>query len=54
LRAGATDEELLRAIGGTWANRTDRYSQERLAALGNGKGYEPREHRKIEMITLGG
>jgi GTP 3',8-cyclase len=54
LREGATDDELFRVIAGAWAKRTDRYSEERLAALANGKGYEPREHRKIEMITLGG
>jgi cyclic pyranopterin phosphate synthase len=54
LRAGATDVELTGLIAGNWHVRTDRYSEERLAALANGHGYEAREHRKIEMITLGG
>jgi cyclic pyranopterin phosphate synthase len=54
LRSGASDDDLVAAIGGTWRARTDRYSEERLKALANGNGYEAREHRKIEMITLGG
>ncbi len=54
LRAGATDEELTALVGGIWRARTDRYSEERLEALANGAGYDAREHRKIEMITLGG
>jgi cyclic pyranopterin phosphate synthase len=54
LRAGASDEELTQLVGGIWRGRTDRYSEERREALANGNGYEAREHRKIEMITLGG
>jgi cyclic pyranopterin phosphate synthase len=54
LRAGARDEDLVAMIGGTWRTRTDRFSEDRLAALANGGRYEAREHRKIEMITLGG
>ena len=37
-----------------WKQRTDRYSEERLEALNSPEGYRPKEHRKIEMITLGG
>jgi len=54
LRGGASDEELTQTIAGTWRLRTDRYSQERLSALNSNLGYEPKDHRKIEMITLGG
>jgi cyclic pyranopterin phosphate synthase len=54
LRSGASDEEVTDLVAGAWRQRTDRYSQERLAALNSNLGYEPKEHRKIEMITLGG
>ena len=54
LRNGATDEELLAFISGIWRTRTDRYSEERLAALNSPVGYNPKEHRKLEMISLGG
>ncbi len=54
LRGGATDEEIVEAVSGNWRGRTDRYSQERLLALNSNLGYEPKDHRKIEMISLGG
>jgi cyclic pyranopterin phosphate synthase len=53
LRGGATDEELIEAIGRIWRGRTDRYSEERLAALNSPEGYRARK-RKLEMIRLGG
>ncbi len=53
LRNGATDEELSRLIAGIWNARADRFSEERLQALGTG-GYQPARHKKIEMIILGG
>jgi hypothetical protein len=54
MRKGISDTELLAFIGSVWGTRTDRYSADRLAALRSEKGYDPRSHRKIEMITLGG
>jgi cyclic pyranopterin phosphate synthase len=54
MRNGATDEELLAFISNIWHKRTDRYSEERLAALNSPTGYNPKEHRKLEMISLGG
>jgi len=54
MRNGATDEELLAFISNVWQKRADRYSEERLAALNSPTGYDPREHRKLEMISLGG
>ena len=47
LRAGATDEELLRIIVGTWEPREDRYSELR-ASL------KPRGKDKVEMYYIGG
>jgi GTP 3',8-cyclase len=54
MRNGATDEQLIQAISSVWTNRTDRYSDERLAAMRSPEGYQPKAHHKIEMITLGG
>ncbi len=54
LRGGATDAEIVEAIQTLWHKRQDRYSEERLAALRSATGYNPKEHRKIEMISLGG
>jgi cyclic pyranopterin phosphate synthase len=54
MRRGASDEELLEMITNVWKQRTDRYSEERLDAINSPEGYRPKEHRKIEMITLGG
>ena len=54
LRDGSTDEDILEVIASAWRKRRDRYSDERLEALLSSNGYDPRQHGKIEMITLGG
>ena len=54
MRGGASDEKLVEVISEVWKTRTDRYSDERLQAMNSPGGYQPKEHRKIEMITLGG
>ncbi len=54
LRRGATDEEIGGVIAKVWGGRTDRYSERRLEALDSGSGYRPQQHRKLEMISLGG
>ncbi|HST19811.1 MAG TPA: GTP 3',8-cyclase MoaA [Blastocatellia bacterium] len=54
LRNGATDEQVAEVIGNIWNKRTDRYSDERFDAMHSPDGYQAKEHRKIEMITLGG
>ena len=54
MRNGATDEQLIDVISSVWTQRTDRYSDERLAAMNSPEGYQPKAHHKIEMITLGG
>jgi GTP 3',8-cyclase len=54
MRQGASDQELSDIIRTLWANRGDRYSDLRWEQLKAGTGYEPRAHKKIEMITLGG
>jgi cyclic pyranopterin phosphate synthase len=53
MREGADDEALVDRIRSAWTGRRDRYSEERLEALNSGE-YEPRQRRKIEMISLGG
>ena len=53
MRAGASDTEISDFIGNIWRGRTDRYSAERLEAL-QASNYDPKSHRKIEMISLGG
>jgi cyclic pyranopterin phosphate synthase len=53
LRTGASDAEISEFIGNLWRGRTDRYSSERLEAL-KASTYDPKSHRKIEMISLGG
>jgi len=53
LRSGASDQELTDTILKIWAGRTDRYSDIRWQQVQSG-GYEPAQHKKIEMITLGG
>ena len=47
MRDGATDDELAAIIGGTWAARTDRYSEERASMT------EPVQ-KKVEMYHIGG
>ena len=54
LRSGATDDQIFDAISRIWTARDDRYSDERLEAMRSPAGYQAREHKKIEMITLGG
>ena len=54
LRSGATDEAIREFITDVWGRRDDRYSDERLEALQSPAGYQARERRKLEMITLGG
>ena len=54
MRSGATDREISTVIGGVWRTRKDRYSDERLEALNSAQGYESKDHKKIEMISLGG
>ena len=52
LRAGASDAELRELVGGVWARRRDRYSEER-AGLTDATGHvAPRP--KIEMYQIGG
>lgn len=53
LRNGSTDEEISEVISDIWKQRSDRYSAERLEAL-RSSTYDPKRHKKIEMITLGG
>jgi len=53
LRGGATDEEIGEFIARIWSGRTDRYSADRWEAL-NSSNYDPKSHKKIEMISLGG
>lgn len=53
LRNGTSDEEILKLLGSIWQKRDDRYSDERLEALRTSK-YDPKSHKKIEMISLGG
>jgi len=54
MRQGATDEELSEIIRKVWGERADRYSDLRWEGMKSGSGYEPKAHKKIEMITLGG
>jgi cyclic pyranopterin phosphate synthase len=53
LRSGASDEEILKLLGSIWQTRADRYSLDRLEAL-QSANYDPKSHKKIEMISLGG
>lgn len=53
LRGGATDDEIRTYLASLWQKRADRYSIERLEAI-NSANYDPKSHRKIEMISLGG
>lgn len=54
LRSGAGDDVLLECIGSVWRKRSDRYSEQRLAALKSTEGYSSKDRKKIEMNTLGG
>ena len=53
LRSGASDEEILQLLRSIWLTRADRYSLDRLEAL-RSASYDPKSHKKIEMISLGG
>lgn len=53
LRGGASDAEISDFIANIWRARADRYSAQRLEAL-KASNYDPKSHRKIEMISLGG
>lgn len=54
LRQGASDQEIEDQMMNVWRQRSDRYSEIRLEALRSEEGYNAREHKKIEMISLGG
>ncbi len=54
MRKGATDEHISDFISALWRGRTDRYSEERFQAMNSARGYQPKDHKKIEMISLGG
>ena len=53
IRSGVSDDGLRAEIARIWLSRTDRYSDVRWEQVLAG-GYQPRDHKKIEMITLGG
>ena len=53
LRGGSTDQEISEFVTGIWKQRKDRYSAERLEAM-QSSTYDPKQRKKIEMITLGG
>jgi cyclic pyranopterin phosphate synthase len=53
LRNGTSDEDLMKFLSGVWRARRDRYSADRLEAM-RSSHYDPKSHKKIEMISLGG
>src|SRR6516164_6005547 len=53
IRSGASDEEIRNQVSKIWGLRTDRYSDLRWEQVRNG-AYNAGQHKKIEMITLGG
>jgi cyclic pyranopterin phosphate synthase len=53
LRGGAADDALTEILGSIWQARKDRYSSERLEAL-RSSNYDPKNRKKLEMISLGG
>jgi cyclic pyranopterin phosphate synthase len=53
IRSGASDSEIRDEIARIWSVRTDRFSDMRWQQVLAG-GYQARDHKKIEMITLGG
>ena len=53
LRGGASDDEVIEFLRSIWTGRKDRYSAERLEAMRT-SNYDPKSHKKIEMISLGG
>lgn len=54
LRRGADDAAVVEAVRAAWQSRSDRFSEERLAAMNSGSGYSAQSRKKIEMIRLGG
>ncbi|MDE0027814.1 MAG: GTP 3',8-cyclase MoaA [Deltaproteobacteria bacterium] len=54
LRSDAGDDDIRDWMAAVWAGRTDRFSADRLHAIQSPDGYDPEQHDKIEMITLGG
>lgn len=54
LRQGASIQEIRHLIKGIWERRNDRYSEKRWEALYSENGYKAEDHKKIEMIILGG
>lgn len=54
LRSGVEDHEIRGSIERVWEERKDRYSEDRLEALQSIDGYQAENHRKMEMIQLGG
>ena len=54
MRAGVSDRELRDRVVAIWNRRSDRYSESRLEALQSQQGYRAEDHKKIEMISLGG
>lgn len=54
MRKGATDQQIIDFISAIWRGRVDRYSEARFEAMNSGSGYQPKDHKKIEMISLGG
>jgi cyclic pyranopterin phosphate synthase len=53
IRSGASDDEIRAQVAGIWSLRADRYSDIRWEQIRTG-AYAARDHKKIEMITLGG
>lgn len=53
LRNGSTDEAIKERLRAVWQERKDRYSEERWQAM-HSNSYRAQEHKKIEMIRLGG
>jgi cyclic pyranopterin phosphate synthase len=53
VRSGASDDEIRAQVARIWSTRTDRYSDLRWDSVRSGR-YQARDHKKIEMITLGG
>jgi len=53
IRSGAADDEIRAQIATIWTGRVDRYSDVRWQQVRSG-AYKARDHKKIEMITLGG
>jgi cyclic pyranopterin phosphate synthase len=51
MRAGASDDELLQMISGTWQGRNDRYSELRDVSL---RTAQAGDEKKIEMYYIGG